>query len=63
MSSIDFSVVVPVYNSQDSLRELYERLDATFTAMERSFEVVFVNDGSTDDSLECFQRTTGRDVW
>ena len=51
MNSIDFSVVVPVYNSQDSLRELYERLDATFTAMERSFEVIFVNDGSTDDSL------------
>lgn len=51
MNSIDFSVVVPVYNSQDSLRELYERLDATFTAMKRSFEVIFVNDGSTDDSL------------
>jgi glycosyltransferase involved in cell wall biosynthesis len=51
VNSIDFSVVVPVYNSQDSLRELYERLDATFTAMGRSFEVIFVNDGSTDDSL------------
>lgn len=51
MSSIDFSVVVPVYNSEDSLRELAERLDATFTAMGCSYEVIFVNDGSTDASL------------
>jgi glycosyltransferase involved in cell wall biosynthesis len=51
VSSIDFSVVVPVYNSADSLRELAERLDATFVAMGCSYEVIFVNDGSTDDSL------------
>ncbi|MEA3502228.1 MAG: glycosyltransferase [Actinomycetota bacterium] len=62
MNSIDFSVVVPVYNSQDSLRELYERLDATFAAMECSFEVIFVNDGSTDGSLAILtdlHRSTG----
>jgi len=47
----DFSVVVPVYNSEPSLEELFRRLDATFTAMGRSFEVVFVDDGSRDGSL------------
>ena len=47
----DFSVVVPVYNSERSLEELYRRLGATFAAMGRSFEVVFVDDGSRDGSL------------
>ena len=47
----DFSVIVPVYNSERSLEELYERLAATFEAMGKSFEVVFVDDGSRDGSL------------
>jgi len=47
-----FSVVVPVYNSERSLEELYRRLEATFAAMGRSFEVVFVDDGSRDGSLD-----------
>ena len=46
-----FSVVVPVYNSERSLGELYERLEATFAAMGASFEAVFVDDGSRDGSL------------
>lgn len=52
MGSIDFSVVVPVFNSEHSLRELYDRLDATFATMGRTYEVIFVNDGSTDGSLD-----------
>lgn len=47
----DFSVVVPVYNSERSLEELYRRLEATFAAMGRTFEVVFVDDGSRDGSM------------
>lgn len=64
MSSIDFSVVVPVYNSEDSLRELSERLDATFASMGNSYEVVFVNDGSTDASLRVLTdlHSTSRNV-
>lgn len=47
----DFSVVVPVYNSEASLEELHSRLAATFASMGRSHEVVFVDDGSRDGSL------------
>ena len=48
---VDVSVVVPVHNSERSLEELYRRLDATFAAMGRTFEVIFVDDGSRDGSL------------
>jgi glycosyltransferase involved in cell wall biosynthesis len=46
-----FSVVVPVYNSERSLEELYARLAAAFESMAQTFEVVFVDDGSRDGSL------------
>lgn len=48
---IDFSLVIPVYNSAKSLRELYERINSVFIKMSRTFEIIFVNDCSKDDSL------------
>jgi glycosyltransferase involved in cell wall biosynthesis len=56
----DFSVVVPVYNSERSLEELYRRIEATFAAMGRSFEVVFVDDGSRDGSMEVLRSLHAR---
>jgi undecaprenyl-phosphate 4-deoxy-4-formamido-L-arabinose transferase len=46
----EISVVIPVFNEEDNLRELGERLIRTLTAMGRPFEVIFVDDGSTDGS-------------
>jgi glycosyltransferase involved in cell wall biosynthesis len=51
-----FSVVVPVYNSESSLEELASRLQAAFTAMGAEYEVIFVDDGSRDRSLEVLRR-------
>ena len=50
--NILFSVVIPVYNSEKSLMELYERLDLTFKKMESEYELIFVNDCSRDNSIE-----------
>ena len=46
------SVVIPVYNEEENLRELGERLMSTLTAMGRPFEIILVDDGSTDRSWE-----------
>jgi undecaprenyl-phosphate 4-deoxy-4-formamido-L-arabinose transferase len=46
------SVVIPVYNEEDNLRELGQRLIGTLTGMGRAFEVIFVDDGSTDQSWQ-----------
>lgn len=46
------SVVIPVYNSKNSLRELYVGLSAELTAICRNFEIIMVDDGSSDDSFE-----------
>jgi undecaprenyl-phosphate 4-deoxy-4-formamido-L-arabinose transferase len=56
----EVSVVVPVYKEEEGLPQLFERLYAALDALGRSYEVVFVDDGSTDRSAavlrEQFQR-------
>ena len=46
------SVVIPVYNSNKTLVELFERIHNALTPLVSSFEVIFVNDGSRDTSWE-----------
>ena len=53
--SLDFSVVVPVHNSEDSLKELFLGIKACFEKLERSYEVVFVNDYSSDKSWKVLE--------
>lgn len=50
LSSI--SVVVPVYNSEDSLSELTARLEKVLSVSCTRFEVILVNDGSRDHSWD-----------
>lgn len=47
------SVVIPVYNSQDSLPPLLERLEPVLRATGDAFEVILVDDGSRDQSWQC----------
>ena len=46
------SVVAPAYNEQDTVAELCARLDATLSAQGLPYEIVFVNDGSSDATLD-----------
>jgi glycosyltransferase involved in cell wall biosynthesis len=46
-----FSVVIPVFNSQESLLELHRALSDTFRSLNQTYELIFVNDGSHDGSL------------
>jgi undecaprenyl-phosphate 4-deoxy-4-formamido-L-arabinose transferase len=56
----DISVVIPVYNEEEGLPLLFERLYAALDALGRPYEIVFVDDGSSDRSVaelrEQFQR-------
>ena len=45
---IDITVVVPLYNEEESLPELYAWIERVMKANNFTFEVIFVNDGSTD---------------
>ena len=49
---MDISLVVPLLNEEDSLRELYERIGAALAPLGRTWEIIFINDGSTDSSMD-----------
>lgn len=48
--SIAVSVIIPVYNEQEVLPKLFERLYPAMDALQRGYEVIFVDDGSRDRS-------------
>lgn len=50
--NVDYSVVIPVYNSEKSLNELIYRIDKVFSSIKKKYEIVFVNDNSRDNSWE-----------
>ena len=45
---VDVSVIVPVFNERDNLMPLYSQLIVVLTSLELTYEVIFVDDGSTD---------------
>jgi glycosyltransferase involved in cell wall biosynthesis len=47
----EFTVIVPAFNEAENIAQLFEALDSTFARHELNGEVVFVDDGSTDDTF------------
>jgi glycosyltransferase involved in cell wall biosynthesis len=60
-SSCDYSIVIPVHNEQECLRELYARLTAVLDELSGEAELIFVDDGSTDLSPEILSELLARD--
>jgi glycosyltransferase involved in cell wall biosynthesis len=58
---MDISVVLPVYNEVENLVPLHAELTDALTALGRSYEVIYVDDGSRDHSWEILQRIRSED--
>lgn len=56
------SVVVPCYNEQESILLFYEEINKVSEEMEQEFEFIFVNDGSSDNTLECMKKLNEKDA-
>jgi dolichol-phosphate mannosyltransferase len=61
MADPPYSVVVPVFDEREILPELYRRLRAVLDALPGAAELVFVDDGSRDGSLDVLRRLNGED--
>ena len=53
---MDISVIVPLYNEEESLQKLFEWIKKVMDANKFSYEVIFVNDGSTDKSWQVIEQ-------
>jgi len=63
VATIDkLSVVIPVYNDEEVLAELYRRLHPVARELSASYEIVFVDDGSEDGSLAVLKSIANRDA-
>ena len=52
---IEVSVVIPVFNEEDNMDELCHKLHGSMSELGRSYEIILVDDGSTDGSWEKMQ--------
>src|ERR1041384_7991728 len=55
------SVVLPVLNERDNLRTLHGRIVDALKPLSREFEVIYVDDGSTDDSWDVLREVAASD--
>lgn len=51
LGSPEISIVIPVYNEEESLPQLFKELYPAMENLQRSFEIIFINDGSRDKSF------------
>ena len=52
MNTSSISIIVPFLNEEENLPLLYQRLTALFDQLPQQLELLFIDDGSTDHSLE-----------
>jgi len=60
-SKPELSLFLPVMDEEENLREMYEKIASALDALGKSAEVIFVDDGSTDKSLQILKEIAARD--
>lgn len=61
--TVDISVVVPLYNEEENVQELYEGINAVVGALGKSYEILFIDDGSTDRTVERLRAVKQQDPY
>ena len=60
-NAIEISLVIPLLNEEESLRPLHQWIADVFEKDKRSYEVIYVDDGSSDDSWEYYISTCNQE--
>ncbi len=53
---MELSVIIPIYNEEENISLLHHRLTKVLNEMDSGYELIFVNDGSHDDSMQLVQQ-------
>ena len=55
------TALVPVYNEEESLEKLYPRLKSALESLKMGYEIIFVDDGSSDSTLDILKKLAAKD--
>jgi glycosyltransferase involved in cell wall biosynthesis len=58
---MDISIVIPLLNEEESIQELYDWIVKVMQANRYSFEIIFIDDGSTDNSWRIIEELSEKD--
>ncbi|MEM4246841.1 MAG: glycosyltransferase family 2 protein, partial [Candidatus Woesearchaeota archaeon] len=61
MGGIEYSVVLPVYNEEGNINPLYAELTPVMHSLGNPYEIIFVDDGSTDHTFSVLRSLAQRD--
>jgi glycosyltransferase involved in cell wall biosynthesis len=59
--ALDLSAVIPVFNEEESIVPLHQKLAPVLAGLNKNFEIIFINDGSSDRSYEVLARLATMD--
>ncbi len=60
--TISVSVIIPIYNEEKSIRLLYNKIIQTLKSIDNNFEIIFIDDGSNDNSYEEIRKIVSNDI-
>ena len=49
---IDISIIIPVYNEEENVKELFSKIEGVLNRMQKTHEVIFIDDGSIDKTFD-----------
>src|SRR5262249_26370000 len=58
---IRYSIVIPLYNEESNIRALYSRIVAAMAELSGNYEIIFVDDGSRDDTFKILSEICDKD--
>ncbi len=61
MSKIELSVILPVHNEERNVERVYEELRYELVSLKKTYEIIFVDDGSSDHSCELLEKLAKKD--
>jgi glycosyltransferase involved in cell wall biosynthesis len=58
---MDISVIIPAYNEEGNIEELYSKLSRSLKGLKKDYEIIFVDDGSTDKTFAELEKLNKKD--